>query len=43
MAFAGLGWLTLLSPPLAFDLSPYTLVLGFLAELLPMLGLLGWA
>jgi len=33
MAFAGLGWLTFLSPPLANYLSPYILVLGFLAEL----------
>jgi hypothetical protein len=40
MAFAGLGWLTFLSPPLAFDLSPYILVLGLLAELLLMLWLL---
>jgi hypothetical protein len=40
MAFAGLGWLTFLSPPLASHLSPYNLVLGFLAELLLMLWLL---
>jgi uncharacterized protein DUF4386 len=40
MAFAGLGWLTFLSPPLANYLSPYNLVLGFLAELLLMLWLL---
>jgi hypothetical protein len=33
MAFAGLGWLTFLSPPLADYLSPPILVLGFLAEL----------
>jgi Domain of unknown function (DUF4386) len=33
MAFAGLGWLTFLTPPLANYLSPYILVLGFLAEL----------
>jgi len=33
MAFAGLGWLTFLSPPLANYLSPYILVFGFLAEL----------
>jgi Domain of unknown function (DUF4386) len=33
IAFAGLGWLTFLSPPLANYLSPYILVLGFLAEL----------
>ena len=32
MAFAGLGWLIFLSPPLASYLSPYNLVLGFLAE-----------
>jgi hypothetical protein len=40
MAFAGLGWLTFLSPPLANYLSPYVLVLGFLAELSLMLWLL---
>ena len=40
MAFAGLGWLTFLSPPLANYLSPYILVLGFLAELSLMLWLL---
>ena len=33
MALAGLGWLTFLYPPLANHLSPYNLVLGFLAEL----------
>jgi hypothetical protein len=33
MAFAGLGWLSFLSPPFANYLSPYILVLGFLAEL----------
>jgi hypothetical protein len=33
MVFAGLAWLTFLSPPLANYLSPYILVLGFLAEL----------
>jgi hypothetical protein len=33
MAFAGLGWLTFLSPPLANYLSPYIQVFGFLAEL----------
>jgi hypothetical protein len=33
MMLAGLGWVTFLSPPLASDLSPYILVLGFLAEL----------
>jgi hypothetical protein len=40
MAFAGLGWLTFLSPPFANHLSPYNLVLGFLAELSLMLWLL---
>jgi hypothetical protein len=40
MAFAGLGWLIFLSPPLANYLSSYILVLGFLAELALMLWLL---
>ena len=40
MALAGLGWLTYLSNPLANHLSPYNLVLGFLAELSLMLWLL---
>jgi Domain of unknown function (DUF4386) len=40
MAFAGLGWLTFLSPALANYLSPYILVLGFLAEASLMLWLL---
>lgn len=40
MALAGLGWLTFLSPPLANALSPYVLILGFLAELSLMLWLL---
>jgi len=40
MALAGLGWLTLLSPPFANYLSPYNLVVGFLAELALMLWLL---
>ena len=40
MALAGLGWLAFLYPPLANSLSPYVLVLGFLAELLLMLWLL---
>jgi hypothetical protein len=40
MAFAGLGWLTFLFPALADYLSPYNLVLGFLAELTLMLWLL---
>jgi hypothetical protein len=33
MAFAGLAWLTFLSPPLASYLSPYNLAVGALAEL----------
>jgi hypothetical protein len=40
MAFAGLGWLTFLSPPLANYLSPYVVALGVLAELALMLWLL---
>jgi hypothetical protein len=40
MAFAGLGWVTFLFPPLANYLSPYNLALGFLAELALMLWLL---
>jgi hypothetical protein len=32
MAFAGLGWLTFLSPPLANYLSPYNLAPGLLGE-----------
>jgi hypothetical protein len=40
MALAGLGWLSFLSPPLGNHLSPYNLVLGFLAELSLMLWLL---
>jgi Domain of unknown function (DUF4386) len=40
MAVAGLGWLTFLFPPLADYLSPYNLVLGFLAELALMIWLL---
>jgi hypothetical protein len=40
MALAGLGWLTFLSPPLANHLSPFILVLGFLAELALCLWLL---
>ena len=32
MAFAGLGWLTFLSPPLADYLSPYNLALGLLGQ-----------
>jgi Domain of unknown function (DUF4386) len=40
MALAGLGWLTFLSPPFANRLSPYNLLLGFVAELLLMLWLL---
>jgi hypothetical protein len=41
MAFAGLGWLTFLFPLLANYLSPYILILGFLAEVALMLWLLG--
>ncbi len=40
MALAGLGWLTFLAPPLANYLSPYILILGFLAEFVLMLWLL---
>jgi Domain of unknown function (DUF4386) len=40
MADAGLGWMTFLFPPLADYLSPYNLVLGFLAELALMRWLL---
>jgi hypothetical protein len=40
MALAGLGWLTFLCPPLANHLSPYNLVLGFVAELALCLWLL---
>jgi hypothetical protein len=32
MAFAGLGWLTFLSPPLANHLSPYIFAPGLLGE-----------
>lgn len=32
MAFAGLGWLTYLSPPLADQLSPYNLASGLIGE-----------
>jgi hypothetical protein len=32
MAFAGLGWLTFLSPALAKDLSPYNMIPGILGE-----------
>jgi Domain of unknown function (DUF4386) len=32
MAFAGLGWLTFLSPPLANHLSPYNFVPGIIGE-----------
>jgi uncharacterized protein DUF4386 len=32
MAFAGLGWLTFLSPPLAHYLSPYVFVPGIIGE-----------
>jgi len=40
IAFAGLGWLTLLAPPLANYLLPYIEVLGVLAEGSLMLWLL---
>jgi hypothetical protein len=40
MAFAGLGWVTFLSPPLANYLRPYILLLGVIAELALMLWLL---
>jgi len=40
MAFAGLGWLTYLSTPLANYLSPYNLGFGVLGEALVMLWLL---
>src|SRR5271154_6358300 len=40
MAFAGLGWLTYLSTPLANDLSPYNLASGLFGEGLVMLWLL---
>ena len=40
MAFAGLGWLTYLSPQLAINLSPYNVALGLLGEALVMLWLL---
>jgi len=40
MAFAGLGWLTYLSPPLVNYLSPYNLASAILAELSLMLWLL---
>jgi hypothetical protein len=40
MAFAGLGWVTFLSPPLANRLSPYNLASGILGEGLVMLWLL---
>jgi hypothetical protein len=40
MAFAGLGWLTYLSTPLANNLSPYNLACGLLGEGLVMLWIL---
>jgi Domain of unknown function (DUF4386) len=40
MGFAGLGWLTYLSPPLAKYLSPYNLALGILGQESVMLWLL---
>jgi hypothetical protein len=41
MAFAGLGWLTFLSPPLASHLSPYIFAPGILGEGALTLWLLG--
>jgi Domain of unknown function (DUF4386) len=38
--FAGLGWVTYLSPPLANHLSPYNLALGILGQESVMLWLL---
>jgi hypothetical protein len=40
MAFAGVGWLTFLWPPLAEHLSPFIDILGFVAELALMVWLL---
>ncbi|MGA8689883.1 MAG: DUF4386 domain-containing protein [Methyloceanibacter sp.] len=40
MAFAGLGWLTYLSPPLVNYLSPYNLAASFLGEVAVFLWLL---
>src|SRR5260370_842687 len=40
MAFAGLGWMTYLSPPLAHHLSPYNLASGILGQESVMLWLL---
>jgi Domain of unknown function (DUF4386) len=40
MAFAGLGWVTFLSPPLANHLSPYNLAYGILGQESVMLWLL---
>jgi hypothetical protein len=40
MAFAGLGWATYLSPPLAHCLSPYNLAVGILGQESVMLWLL---
>ena len=40
MAFAGLGWMTYLSPPVAKYLSPYNLACGLLGEASLMLWLL---
>jgi hypothetical protein len=40
MAFAGLGWLTYISPPLVNYLSPYNLALGILGQESVMLWLL---
>ena len=40
IAFAGLGWVTYLSPPLAKYLSPYNLALGIVGQESVMLWLL---
>jgi hypothetical protein len=40
LAFAGLGWLTFLSPPLANQLLPYLEILGVVAEAALMLRLI---
>jgi hypothetical protein len=40
MGFAGFGWATYLSPPLAHHLSPYNLALGILGQESLMLWLL---
>ena len=40
MVFAGLGWVTYMSPPLVNYLSPYNLAASFLAEVSVFLWLL---